>query len=99
MRALREQTQAGVPDDGLEELAQELATTDVETAQQVLEDVLIQPTFTAHPTEARRKTVKAKLRSVAADLETLDERLLTEKERAQLERDLRAEVEGLWQTS
>ncbi len=38
---------------------------DPEEFEQVLEDVLIQPTFTAHPTEARRKTVKAKLRSVA----------------------------------
>jgi phosphoenolpyruvate carboxylase len=98
VRALREQSQAGVPDEGLEELAQTLATVDSETAQHVLDDVLIQPTFTAHPTEARRKTVKAKLRSVADDLETLDERLLTDKEQSQLQRDIQAEVEGLWQT-
>ncbi len=98
VRALREQAQAGVPDDGLEELADALATVDDETAEQVLDDVLVEPTFTAHPTEARRKTVKAKLRSVADDLETLDERLVTDKEESQLERDLRAEVESLWQT-
>jgi len=61
-------------------LAQVLAAVDTETAQQVLEDVLIQPTFTAHSTEARRKTVKAKLQIVTNDLETLDKRLLTEKE-------------------
>jgi len=98
IRAVREQSQASVPDDGLEELAQELAEADDRTAQQVLSDVLIQPTFTAHPTEARRKTVKAKLRSVAADLETLDERLLTDKEASQVTRDVRAEVTSLWQT-
>jgi phosphoenolpyruvate carboxylase len=98
VRALREQAQAGVPDEGLEELAHLLSTVGTETAQRVLDDVLIQPTFTAHPTEARRKTVKAKLRTVANDLETLDKRLLTEKEQAQIERDIRAEVEGLWQT-
>ena len=59
-------------------------TVDTGTAQQVLDDVLIQPTFTARPTEARRKTVKAKPRSIAADLETLGEQLLTDKERRQI---------------
>jgi phosphoenolpyruvate carboxylase len=98
IRALREQSQAGAPDDGLEEMAIELADRDTEVARRALRDVLIQPTFTAHPTEARRKTVKSKLRSVASDLETLDEQLLTDKEQAQVERDLRSEVEGLWQT-
>lgn len=99
IRALREQSQAGAPDDGLEELADVLETIDENTAQQVLDDVLVQPTFTAHPTEARRKTVKAKLRSIAADLETLDEQLLTDKERKQVECDVRSEVTSLWQTS
>jgi len=64
----------------------------------VFEDVLIEPTFTAHPTEARRKTVKAKLRTIATRLETLDERLLTEKEATQVWRDVDAEVTSLWQT-
>lgn len=99
IRALREQSQAGAPDDGLEELADVLGTVDTDTAERILDDVYIQPTFTAHPTEARRKTVKAKLRSIAADLETLDEQLLTDKERGQVKRDLRSEVTILWQTS
>jgi phosphoenolpyruvate carboxylase len=98
IRALREQSQAGAPDDGLEELADVLGTIDENTAQQVLDDVLVQPTFTAHPTEARRKTVKAKLRTIAADLETLDEQLLADKEQKQIERDVRSEVTSLWQT-
>ncbi|WP_340099651.1 phosphoenolpyruvate carboxylase [Salinibaculum salinum] len=99
VRALREQSQATLPDDGLEEAAIELADADSETAQQILDDVLIQPTFTAHPTEARRKTVKAKLRSVADHLQTLDQQLLTDKEARQVKRDLRAEVTSLWQTA
>ncbi|CCQ36057.1 phosphoenolpyruvate carboxylase [Natronomonas moolapensis 8.8.11] len=98
IRALREQAQAGVPDDGLEEAADALAGNDAEDIASILEDVYIQPTFTAHPTEARRKTVKAKLRSVSSSLETLDERLLTDKEGGQVERELRAEVTSLWQT-
>jgi phosphoenolpyruvate carboxylase len=98
IRALREQSQASIPDDGLEELAHVLRTVDEDTAQRVLDDVLIQLTFTAHPTEARRKTVKAKLRSIGTDLETLDEQLLTDKEQKQVERDIRSEVSSLWQT-
>ncbi|PSQ61427.1 MAG: phosphoenolpyruvate carboxylase, partial [Halobacteriales archaeon SW_9_67_25] len=101
VRALREQSQATIPDDGLEEAVAELAASeaDAETVQEILDDVLIQPTFTAHPTEARRKTVKAKLRNVADLIETLDERLVTDKERERIERDLRAEVTSLWQTA
>ncbi|GGC70472.1 phosphoenolpyruvate carboxylase [Haloferax sulfurifontis] len=98
IRALREQVQAGMLDDGLEEMAAALTTVDKEVAQQVLDDVLILPTFTAHPTEARRNTVKAKLRSIASHLEQLDEQLLTDKEQAQIEQAIRAEVTSLWQS-
>lgn len=98
IRALREQTQAGVPDDGLEEAVDALAGKGTEAIESVLEDVYIQPTFTAHPTEARRKTIKAKLRSVASSIETLDQRLMTDKETGQVERALRAEITSLWQT-
>jgi len=80
----------------VEHLAERGASS--ETVQRVLDDVLIQPTFTAHPTEARRKTVKAKLRSVATALRELDERRLTDRERFTVERDLDAEVTSLWQT-
>ena len=98
VRVLRAKSQDGTLGDSLEAAASELAETDPETAQQVLEDVLIQPTFTAHPTEAHRKTVKAKLRSIATRLEAIDERRFTDKEQAQIERDIEAEVLGLWQT-
>jgi phosphoenolpyruvate carboxylase len=74
------------------------AGADAETVAHVLDDVLIEPTFTAHPTEARRKTVKAKLRSVAQTVEMLDEHRLTSRERARLERGLESELTTLWQT-
>ncbi|MCU4925521.1 phosphoenolpyruvate carboxylase [Halobacteria archaeon AArc-dxtr1] len=98
VRSIREGSQEGTLEDSLETAAEELAEEDMETVRQILDDVLIEPTFTAHPTEARRKTVKAKLRSVANHLETLDERLLTDKEREQVWRDVDAEVTSLWQT-
>ncbi len=42
--------------------------------------------------------MKAKLRSVARDIERLDERRLTEREQKRIERNLDAEVTSLWQT-
>ncbi|MFD1585764.1 phosphoenolpyruvate carboxylase [Halorientalis brevis] len=100
VREIREGSQRGMLSDSIEAAVSRLADADAdpETVEQVLTDVLIQPTFTAHPTEARRKTVKAKLRSVADDLETLDEVRLTDREQRAVERDLHAEVTSLWQT-
>jgi phosphoenolpyruvate carboxylase len=98
VRAIRQGSQDGDLEDSLEAAVEELADADPETVDRVLEDVLIEPTFTAHPTEARRKTVKSKLRQISNHLETLDERLLTDKERGQVERDVDAEVTSLWQT-
>ncbi|WP_049926989.1 phosphoenolpyruvate carboxylase [Halopiger goleimassiliensis] len=98
VRTIRQASHEGTLEDSLEAAAAELGEADPEIVRQVLEDVLIEPTFTAHPTEARRKTVKAKLRTIASHLETLDERLLTEKEAGQVWRDVDAEVTSLWQT-
>ncbi len=98
VRAIRSASQEQSLEDSLEAAAETLSEVDERTAKRVLDDVLIEPTFTAHPTEARRKTVKSKLRSVGIDLETLDERTLTDKERGHVERDTESEVVGLWQT-
>ena len=100
VRAVREGQQSGTLADSVAAAVERLAAAgaDPEAVERVLDDVLIEPTFTAHPTEARRKTVKAKLRSVAGHIETLDERRLTDREKGRLERDLEAEVTSLWQT-
>ncbi|PCR90961.1 phosphoenolpyruvate carboxylase [Natrinema ejinorense] len=98
VRTIRTASHEGTLDDSLETAAEELGEADIETVRQVLDDVLIEPTFTAHPTEARRKTVKSKLREISTYLETLDERLLTDKEESQVWRDIDAEVTSLWQT-
>src|SRR6056297_2475828 len=98
VRTIRTDSQEGTLEDSLETAAEELGEADVETVRQILDDVLIEPTFIAHPTEARRKTVKSKLREISTYLETLDERLLTDKEEGQVWRDIDAEVTSLWQT-
>ncbi|SFR54893.1 phosphoenolpyruvate carboxylase [Halogeometricum limi] len=101
VRTIRESSQEGTLEDGLVATVESFADGDAdpETVQRVLNDVLIEPTFTAHPTEARRKTVKAKLRAIAARIEEMDERRLTDRERQQLWRKVDAEVTSLWQTS
>ncbi|MFC7077738.1 phosphoenolpyruvate carboxylase [Haloarcula halophila] len=100
VREIREGSQDGTIEDSVAEAIEGLADADVgsETVEDVLDDVFIEPTFTAHPTEARRKTVKAKLRSVANGLETLDEVRLTDREEHTVRRDVRSEVTSLWQT-
>jgi len=99
VRAIRTDSQAGTLEHGVEEAAEVLAAADPAVAARVLDDVRVTPTFTAHPTEARRKTVKAKLRTIAGLLADLDERRLTDREAAGLRRDLRAEVTSLWATA
>jgi phosphoenolpyruvate carboxylase len=100
VRTIRAERDAGTLEDSLTAAVRALADddADAEDVQRVLDDVLIEPTFTAHPTEARRKTVKAKLRSIADHLESLDEWRHTRDEGETLWRDVTAEVTSLWQT-
>ncbi|MFB6195101.1 MAG: phosphoenolpyruvate carboxylase, partial [Haloplanus sp.] len=100
VRAIRRRSQEGTLTDSQTETVASLVESDAdsETVQQVLDDVLIQPTFTAHPTEAHRKTIKAKLREITTILERLDEHRLTDRERRNSWDYLEAEVTSLWQT-
>jgi phosphoenolpyruvate carboxylase len=98
VRTVRRSRQTDELEDSLPAAAAELGDADVDVVAQTLDDVLVEPTFTAHPTEARRKTVKAKLRSIAESLEDLDQCSHTDLELARQWRDIEAEVTSLWQT-
>ena len=100
VRAVRTGSQEGTLDDSFDRTVETLTEADVdaESVEGILEDVLIEPTFTAHPTEARRRTIKAKLRSIADHLQTLDEHNLTDQEAEDVWEDINAEVTSLWQT-
>ncbi|SNR23412.1 phosphoenolpyruvate carboxylase [Halorubrum vacuolatum] len=100
VRAVRDADANGSLHDSFESTLEELSDAGVtaDELREVLDDVLIEPTFTAHPTEARRATVKSKLRSIANHLEELDERNLTDREREAIWRDVTAEVTSLWGT-
>jgi len=63
----------------------------------LLSQGLIAPVLTAHPSEARRKSVLDRQNAIAAQLEKLD-RAASDGERKQIEIDLRRQVAILWRT-
>src|SRR5580698_8942393 len=69
-----------------------------EEALNWLRRVLIVPVFTAHPTEAARRTVMFKRRRIGEFLEALDRIPAPEEDLARLEQLLLAEITSLWQT-
>jgi phosphoenolpyruvate carboxylase len=69
-----------------------------EELRSLLGRLLVMPVFTAHPTEAKRRTLLMKLGRVAETLSALDFHSLTPEEtRASIE-TLREEIVSLWQT-
>jgi phosphoenolpyruvate carboxylase len=69
-----------------------------EEAAAAIGEVAIRPVLTAHPTEAKRRTVLTKLNRAARALGELDEERLTPEHRAHLERYLAEEIASLWLT-
>ena len=55
--------------------------------------------FTAHPSEAKRRSIRSKLRRMRHALQELDRDDLLPRERARLEADVRGELAVLWQTA
>jgi phosphoenolpyruvate carboxylase len=81
--AIHEAAAAGVPADAVRRL---------------VDGLRVEPVFTAHPTESRRRTVLHKLRALAALAERLDDPRLTPAETAALHDEVREEVTALWRT-
>jgi phosphoenolpyruvate carboxylase len=61
-------------------------------------NLFIMPVFTAHPTEAKRRTVLAKLGRMAEILEAMDFHSPTPAESSRAIEQLREEIVALWQT-
>lgn len=64
----------------------------------LLKNLCIMPVFTAHPTEAKRRTVLTKLRRISQALYDLDLHDLLPSEEADLIAFVREEIVSLWQT-
>jgi phosphoenolpyruvate carboxylase len=75
-----------------------MGRTDTEL-ERAIERLAISPVLTAHPTEARRRTLLVALRRLAALLERLDDPRLTPAEDGEIRRRLREEITILWRTS
>jgi phosphoenolpyruvate carboxylase len=66
--------------------------------QILLNEALYLPVFTAHPTEAIRRTVMQALRRLFLTDEKLNDRRLTREERADITRELKQQIQVLWKT-
>jgi len=64
----------------------------------LLEQIAVRTVLTAHPTEAKRRTVLTKLGRVSRALRHLDHELLSPEARADVERYLGEEIASLWLT-
>jgi phosphoenolpyruvate carboxylase len=74
------------------------AGLDQELVAQVVERLELRPVFTAHPTEAARRTVLTKLAMLA---ELLEERLdprATDRKQERIDRRVAELIDGIWQT-
>jgi phosphoenolpyruvate carboxylase len=70
----------------------------VEQALAALNEIEVQPVFTAHPTEITRRAVLLKRRRIAAELEELDGLPLTETRARNSEEIILSTITALWQT-
>lgn len=100
-RRSREARSKGVPmDETVEDAVVALKEQGLsaEEVQGALTRLLVMPVFTAHPTEAKRRTVLGKLDRIATALHALDHHSPTPSEEAELVATIREEIASLWLT-
>ena len=71
---------------------------DPQQLQTLFNETLYMPVFTAHPTEAIRRTVMFALRRIFLTSETLSDRRIGRDEREDIIRELKRQVQVLWKT-
>lgn len=69
-----------------------------EGIRDILKQLRLRLVLTAHPSEAKRKELLIKLRSITQMMQKLERETLLPRELALLEQELAAEIEELWQT-
>jgi phosphoenolpyruvate carboxylase len=103
VRVLREREAQRHPQPSVESPAAAIAELkqsglSVEQVRQAVAGLAIDLVFTAHPSEAKRRAIRAKLRRMRHSLQELDRDDLLPRERLRLEESLRSELTVLWQT-
>lgn len=101
VRVLRRRELAGDLGESLEDAIGRLAVARPDEAgrRQVLDSLAARLVLTAHPTEAKRSVVLAKLRAIARALADLRISELLPRERRKLEHGIRSAIVSLWQTA
>ncbi|MBM4418099.1 MAG: phosphoenolpyruvate carboxylase [Chloroflexi bacterium] len=103
LRTLRERERHAAPAPRPESIAAALSSARRSGASsgevtQTLHGLTIWPVFTAHPSEARRRTVQSHLTGIAGLIAALDDPRLTPSRRETLLRQIRERVSLLWLT-
>jgi phosphoenolpyruvate carboxylase len=102
LRVVRQRQRASYPrayGESVQEAVERLQAAGVNAAamQQLLDGLRLDLVLTAHPTEAKRRSIRARLRRIRGQLDELD-RDLTPSERSAVHRRLQVELTKLWQT-
>jgi phosphoenolpyruvate carboxylase len=102
VRTLRRQqrARAGSLDESVDAAIRDLraAGASPEAIRSLVGAMHLHPVLTAHPTEARRRTILVAQRRIYRLLDRLDDPRLTPREDAEIRRALREEITILWQT-
>ncbi|MCF7803574.1 MAG: phosphoenolpyruvate carboxylase [Candidatus Marinimicrobia bacterium] len=103
IRILREREQQHHPEprtESIGEAIRKLRDSGLTSDQlgELFNTVTIKPVFTAHPTEAKRATVRKKLHRIREYINALHDRNLLAREEDEYYRKIQAEITSLWQT-
>ena len=101
VRMLRRRERSGTLPESIADAISELAGSEMRASdlRGLLDRLLLRPVLTAHPTEARRRTVLVAQRRLYRLLDRFDDPRLTRRQDRDLRRRLREEITVLWQTS
>ncbi|MBD3274006.1 MAG: phosphoenolpyruvate carboxylase, partial [Candidatus Marinimicrobia bacterium] len=103
IRVLRERERDRYPDPRKESIeaavkALKAGRFSPQDVQDLLNRLLIEPVFTAHPTEAKRRTLRAKFSRLRGYLNSLDNPDLLKREEESIHSRIYGELTSLWQT-
>ncbi|MFL5330825.1 MAG: phosphoenolpyruvate carboxylase [Gemmataceae bacterium] len=103
IRVLRARVQESAPKPISETIAAAIGTLKgldftADQMQAAIDAIRIELVFTAHPSEAKRRSIRAKLRRMRRALQELDRVDLLDREREGLQNQIRGDLTVLWQT-
>lgn len=100
VRILRQREQEGYLKESIEAAIHDLKEQGIteDGVRDILKQLRVRLVMTAHPSEAKRKEVLLKLRTIADAMTRRERQTLLPREEAEIKAELSAEIEELWQT-